>query len=78
MADEANISFKLASLYIRAAFLQSKVLNRDVFVKLPEDIKKPGVIWRLRKPLYGLDNTSCKFWFRVKEVLTDIDLKVMD
>ena len=50
MAVAANNNFKLASVDIRAAFLQSKVLDRDIFVKPPEDIKKPGVIWRLWKP----------------------------
>ena len=42
MAMAANSRFKLASVDIRAAFLQSKVLNRDVFVEPPSDIKKPG------------------------------------
>ena len=44
----------------------------------PPDIRKPGVIWRLKKPLYGLDNASRKFWLRVKEVLKTIGLKVME
>ena len=35
MAVAANNSFKLASLDIRAAFLQSKTLDRYVFIKLP-------------------------------------------
>ena len=48
MAITANSKFKLASIDIRAAFLQSPVLHRDVFVRPPEDIKKPGVIWRLK------------------------------
>ena len=58
MAVAANNGFKLASLDIRAAFLQSKTLNRDVFIKPPGDIRKPGVIWRLLKPIYGLDDAS--------------------
>ena len=45
MAVAANNGFKLASLDIRAAFLKSKTLDRDVFIKPPGDIKKPGVIW---------------------------------
>ena len=51
MAVAANSSFKLALVDIRAAFLQLKILYRDVFVKSPEDVKKPGVIWRLKKPI---------------------------
>ena len=56
---------------------QSKSLDRDVFVKPPEDIRKPGIVWRLKKPLYGLDDASRKFWLCVKEVLTDLGMKVM-
>ena len=36
------------------------------------------MIWKLKKPLYGLDDASCKFWLRVKEVLKTIGLKVME
>ena len=68
MAVAANFKFKLASVNIPAAFLQSRTFDRDVFVKLPPDIKKQGVIWKLKKTLYGLDDASCKFWLRVKEV----------
>ena len=31
----------------------------------------------IKKPLYGLDDASRKFWLRVKEVLKTIVLKVM-
>ena len=62
MAVAANEGFQLASVDIRAAFLQAKTLDRDVFVKPPEDVKKNNVIWKLRKPLYGLDDASRKFW----------------
>ena len=44
----------------------------------PPDINKPGMIWKLKKPLYGLDDASRKFWLRVKEVLKTIGLKVME
>ena len=62
MAIAANFDFKLTSVDIRAAFLQSKVIDRDVYIEPPADIKKPGILWKLRKPLYRLDNTSRKFW----------------
>ena len=53
MAVAANINFKLASVDIRAAFLESRTLDRDVSMLPPPDIRKPGIIWRLKKPLYG-------------------------
>ena len=78
MAITANSDFKLASVDIRAAFLQSRTLDRDVFMLPPPDIKKPVMIWKLKKPLYGLDDALGKFWLRVKEVLKTIGLKVME
>ena len=77
MAVEVNEKFKLASVDIRAVFLQSRSLDRDVFMLPPPDIRKPGIMWTLKKPLYGLDEASRKFWLRVKEVMKKIGLKVM-
>ena len=47
MVITANFGFKLAFDDIRAAFLQSKVLDRDIFIEPLGDIKKPGRIWKL-------------------------------
>ena len=78
MAVAASSNFKLASVNNRAAFLQSRTLERDVFVEPPPDIKKQAVIWKLKKPLYGLYDASRKFWLRVKNMLMAIGLKVME
>ena len=40
VAVAANSGFKLASVDIRVAFLQSRTLDRDVFMKPPPDIRK--------------------------------------
>ena len=40
MALSANFGFKIASVDICASFIQSKVLDREVFVDPPPDIKK--------------------------------------
>ena len=66
MALSANLNFKIVSMDIRAAFLQAKTLDREVFVRPPNDIKKEGVIWKLLKPLYGLDDASRKFYLKIK------------
>ena len=78
MALSANFHFKLASVDIRAAFLQSKVLDRDVFVEPSSDMKKQRIIWKLKKPLYGLDDASSKFGLRVRQVfLNKLHLKTI-
>ena len=64
----SNENFSIQSMDIRAAFLQSKELDRDVFLEPPKDLKNPGMIWKLKKPLYGLDDASRKFWICVKEI----------
>ena len=46
-------------------------------MKLPPDLRKEGIVWKLKKPLYGLDDASRKYWMRYKEVLKEIGLKVM-
>ena len=78
MAVAANEDFHLASVDIQAAFLLSQVLDCDVFFQPSEDFQKPGIVWRLKKSLYSLDNASRKFWLQVKEVLTKIGIKVIE
>ena len=79
MALSANFHFKIASVNIRAAFLQRKVLDREVYIEPPSDIKKQGIVWKLNKPLYGLDDASRKFWLRVRDVfLNKLHLKTIE
>ena len=78
MVFTANSSFKLASVDIRASFMQSKVLYGDVYIQPPEDFKKLGIMWRLKKPWHRLDDASHKFWLRFKEVLTEMGFWVLD
>ena len=74
-AVAANEDFKLRSIDIRAVFLQAKELNRDVYLLSPKDIRKEGYIWRLKKPLYGLNDALRKFWLRVKELFAELGLQ---
>ena len=71
----ANENFELQSIDIRAAFLQSNILNRHVFVEPPKDLKKENIVWKLRKPLYGLDDASRKFWLRIQQIFKEEGLK---
>ena len=56
VALAANDGFRLSSVDIRAAFLQAKELDRDVYMVPPKDVKKESVLWKLRKPLYSLND----------------------
>merc|ERR1712148_99189 len=71
----ANEGFKLRSVDIRAAFLQAKTLEREIFLLPPRDVKNEGLLWKLKKPLYGLNDASRKFWLKVKEVFEKFGLR---
>ena len=77
LAIAANQGFELEAVDIRAAFLQSKELDRDVFVEPPKDLKKENKIWKLKKPLYGLDDASRRFWLRMKELFGSMGMKTV-
>ena len=77
-AVAANERFKLRSMDIRAAFLQAKELDRDVFMVPPKDVKKESALWKFKKPLYGLNDASRKFWLRVKKIFKEIGLRKLD
>ena len=71
----ANEGFSLRSIDIRAAFLQAKGLEREIFMMPPKDVQKQGMLWRLKKPLYGLNDASIRFWLKVKDVFGKFGLK---
>jgi len=77
VALAANQNFRVVSMDIRAAILQAKKLGREVFVRPPDDKKKEGKIWKLLKPLYGLDDASRKLYLKVKETLQELGLKTL-
>ena len=74
----ANEDFEFRKIDIRAAFLQAKQLDRDVFLRPPKDIRKEGIILKLKKPLYGLNDASRKFWLRVKNILKELGLRKLN
>ena len=76
-AVASNEDFKVLSVDIRAAFLQSKELKREVFVVPPKDLAETGVLWKLKKPLYGLNDASRRFWLKVKELFEGEGLKTL-
>ena len=55
----AQFGWEIVMADITSAFLQSDVLERELYVQPPKDAAPPGVIWRLRKPMYGLEDARC-------------------
>jgi len=71
----ANEDFMSRKLDIRASFLQAKQLDKEVFLQPTKDIKRERYVWKLRKPLYGLNDASQKFWLRVKKIFHEIGFR---
>ena len=70
-AIAANMSHDVVSIDITGAFLQGEDLMREVFIEPPTDIKKHNrnILWKLKKPLYGLKDASRNFYFSVPPIL---------
>ena len=69
LAVTALYEWKIETTDIKSAFLQGSLLDRDVFLKPPKEAGQAGKLWLLRKALYGLNDASRKWHFRVREEL---------
>ena len=60
------------------AFVQGVPLDREVFMRLPPDYrkKKPGVVLKLKKCLYGLRDASRRWNLRLDSELKKLGMKV--
>ena len=65
-------NWKIETMDVKAAFLQSKELDRVVYVKPPRNLKKAGVIWQLEKPAYGLNDSPRNWYNSLKEFLLSL------
>lgn len=63
-------------LDVCAAFLQGKDLDREIYLKPPKEGKCTGKLWRLNKCVYGLEDASRFWYFRVKEELIRLGCKM--
>ena len=75
LAIAANESFPVKTLDVTSAFLQGTPIDRDVFMEPPPELKKKGMVWKLRKSVYDLYDASRKWWLAVKEELVSLGMK---
>ena len=54
---------------VKAAFLQGRKIERNVYVKPPEEAATDGKVWRLRKAAYGLVDAARNWYLSVKDTL---------
>jgi hypothetical protein len=69
-------NWEVRTLDITSAFLQSDEIQREVYVKPPQDIRRRGIIWKLKKPLYGLEDSARLWYHTLRDRLIEIGCKI--
>ena len=64
--------WKIKSSDVTAAFLQSVPIERDVYVLPPKERRVPGMLWKLKKPCYGLADASRGFYLSFSGEVKDL------
>ena len=64
-----SMEWHVNSIDIKAAFLQGKPIDRDVFLRPPMEANAEGKLWKLRKVVYGLTDASRVWYLRVVDEL---------
>ena len=72
----SSFGWKINSMDIKAAFLQGKAIDREVFLRPPKEANAKGKLWKLRKVVYGLSDASRVWYLRVAEELSKLGAKV--
>ena len=54
---------------IKSAFLQGMELSRDTYIRPPPEAGSENIIWKLKKCVYGLADTSLYWYNKVKEIM---------
>ena len=67
LAVIASKSWKLHSLDIKTAFLQGRVMDRDVYLRPPYEANCKGHVWKLERCVYGLADTTRDWYLRVRD-----------
>ena len=73
LAIAACKEWSVNSIDIKAAFLQEKPIDRDIFLRPPIEANATGKLWKLKKVVYGLSDASRVWYLRVVEELTKLN-----
>ena len=72
----ASNNWKIQSVDIKAAFLQGKCIEREVFLRPPKEVGINGILWLLKKAVYGLSDASRIWYLRVVEELNKLGVLI--
>ena len=76
LSVSSSNGWSIHSLDIKAAFLQGKQIDRELYLRPPKEAKAPGKLWLLKKAVYGLSDASRVWYLRVTEELTKLGARV--
>lgn len=62
LAVSANKGWALRPVDISASFLQGREIDIEVYIRPLPAFKKPGIIWKQKKGLYGLKEAA-RLWY---------------
>ena len=57
---------------MKSAFLQGQSIERDIFIESPTELKKHGLIWKLKTCVYGLNDASRTWYLGVRDELVQL------
>ena len=63
----------IESTDIKSAFLQGQPLTREVYVEPPVEAEQTGVLWRLKKCMYGLNDAPRRWFLNVTDELKKLN-----
>ena len=75
LAIAANQEFSIKNMDVKSAFLQGTNLKREVYMEPPIEVRKPGIVWKLKKTVYGLYDASRSWYLAVKQELKTFGMK---
>ena len=76
MAITASKEWNIKTTDIKSAFLQGKEMERIVYLKPPKEANvKEGIIWKLKRCLYGLNDAASQFYQSVVDCLKNVGCK---
>ena len=74
----AQNNWKMHSADVTAAFLQAKPLDRKIFVRPVQEAGHQGMLWSLKRPMYGLDDSGRQWYLTLSEFLQSRQCRKLD
>ena len=68
----AKEGWRLDSDDVQSAFLQTAPIEREVYVLPPKEKRIPGILWKLKKTVYGLADASRGFHLSFSQKLEEL------